>query len=170
MNHIAKYKLTYFGMAVGAIGGYAYYHFVGCANDTCAITSKPLNSSLYGAMMGGVLFNLFKTEIKNKSMIDLIKNFFGIEKTNYAQLVKEGAVILDVRSKEEYASGHIKGSVNIPVNQLADNLHKFKDKTKPIITCCASGMRSASAKSILKSNEFTEVHNGGGWKSLQNEI
>ena len=103
-------------------------------------------------------------------MLDLIKNLFGVEKTNYAELVKEGAIILDVRSKEEYAGGHIKGSINIPVDQLAGNLHKFKDKMKPVITCCASGMRSASAKSILKSNGFTEVYNGGGWMSLQNKI
>ena len=103
-------------------------------------------------------------------MLDLIKNLFGTEKSNYAQLVKEGAIILDVRSKGEYATVHIKGSINIPVEQLAGNLHKFKDKTKPVITCCASGMRSASAKSILKSNGFTEVHNGGGWMSLQHKI
>jgi rhodanese-related sulfurtransferase len=103
-------------------------------------------------------------------MLDLIKNLFGLEKTNYAQLVKEGAIILDVRSKGEYTGGHIKGSINIPLDQLASNLHRFKDKTKPVITCCASGMRSASAKSILKSNGFTEVHNGGGWMSLENKI
>jgi len=103
-------------------------------------------------------------------MLDLIKNLFGVEKTNYAQLVKEGAIILDVRSKGEYAGGHIKGSINISVDQLTSNLHKFKDKTKPVITCCASGMRSASAKSILTFNGFTEVHNGGGWMSLQNKI
>jgi rhodanese-related sulfurtransferase len=50
-----------------------------------------------------------------------------------------------------------------------DRLNKLK-KDNPIITCCASGMRSASAKSILKSNGFTEVHNGGGWSSLQNKL
>jgi len=103
-------------------------------------------------------------------MLDSIKSLFGLEKTDYAQLVKDGAIILDVRSKGEYAGGHIKGSINISVDQLASNLHKLKDKTKPIITCCASGMRSASAKSILKSNDFAEVHNGGGWSSLQNKI
>jgi len=62
MNFILKYKLILIGILVGAIGGYAYYHFVGCANGTCAITSKPLNSTLYGAMMGGLLFNSFKKE------------------------------------------------------------------------------------------------------------
>jgi phage shock protein E len=71
--------------------------------------------------------------------------------------------------KGECASGHIKGSINISVDTLGNNLSKLK-KDKPIITCCASGMRSASAKSILKSNGFTEVHNGGGWSSLQNKI
>lgn len=103
-------------------------------------------------------------------MLDSIKSLFGLEKTDYAQLVKNGAIILDVRSKGEYASGHIKGSINISVDQLSNNLNKLKDKSKPIITCCASGMRSASAKSILKSNGFTEVYNGGGWMSLQNKI
>jgi len=103
-------------------------------------------------------------------MLDSIKSLFGLEKTDYAQLVKDGAIILDVRSKGEYAGGHIKGSINISVDQLASNLHKLKDKTKPIITCCASGMRSASAKSILQSNGFAAVHNGGGWRSLQKQI
>jgi rhodanese-related sulfurtransferase len=103
-------------------------------------------------------------------MINAIKNLFGLgPKVNYAELVKQGAVILDVRSKGEYQGGHIKGSINISVDTLSSNLNKL-NKDKPIITCCASGMRSASAKSILKSNGFTEVHNGGGWSSLQNKI
>jgi len=103
-------------------------------------------------------------------MINAIKNLFGFgSKVDYAELVKQGAIILDVRSKGEYQGGHIKGSVNISVDTLNNNLSKLK-KDKPIITCCASGMRSASAKSILKSNGFTEVHNGGGWSSLQNKI
>ena len=49
---IYKYRLTIAGLIVGAIGGFLYYHFVGCNSGTCAITSKPLNSTLYGAMMG----------------------------------------------------------------------------------------------------------------------
>lgn len=103
-------------------------------------------------------------------MLNTIKNLLGFgPKVDYAQLLKDGAIILDVRSKGEYQSGHIKGSINISVDSLSNNLSKLK-KDKPIITCCASGMRSASAKSILKSNGFTEVHNGGGWSSLQNKI
>ena len=56
--------LTSIGVVVGAIVGYAYYYYVGCASGTCAITSKPINSTLYGSLMGGLLFNLFVKEKK----------------------------------------------------------------------------------------------------------
>jgi len=103
-------------------------------------------------------------------MIETLKKIFGLgPKINYAELLANGAIILDVRSKGEYQAGHIKGSVNIPVQNLPGNLSKLK-KDKPIITCCASGMRSASARNILRSNGFPVVHNGGGWMSLQNKI
>ena len=104
-------------------------------------------------------------------MINILKKLFGLgPAVNYAELVKNGAIILDVRSKSEFAGGHIKGAVNISVDTLRNNLGKLKDKDKPIITCCASGMRSASAKSILVSNGYTQVFNGGGWYSLQNKL
>lgn len=103
-------------------------------------------------------------------MLQLIKQLFGFgPKVNYAELMQQGAVIIDVRTKGEYQSGHIKGSLNIPLNTLSSNLNKIR-KDKPVITCCASGMRSASAKGILKSNGFSEVYNGGPWMSLQNKI
>jgi rhodanese-related sulfurtransferase len=104
-------------------------------------------------------------------MFNAIKNLFGFgSKTDYALLVKEGAIILDVRSKGEFESGHIRGAINIPVDQLRNNLNKLKNKSKPIITCCASGMRSASAKTLLKANGYSEVYNGGGWYSLQSKL
>lgn len=49
------------GIVIGAVAGYLYYFYVGCASGTCAITSKPLNSALYGALMGGLLFNMIIT-------------------------------------------------------------------------------------------------------------
>lgn len=104
-------------------------------------------------------------------MINIIKKIFGLgPKTNFEQLIKKGAVIIDVRTKAEYNSGHIKGSKNIPLNSLGQNLKKIGRKGVPVITCCASGMRSASAKNILQSAGFVEVHNGGGWRNLQNKI
>lgn len=60
MNFILRHKLSIIGIITGAIGGYLYYYFVGCSSGTCAITSKPVNSTLYGAMMGGLLLNLFQ--------------------------------------------------------------------------------------------------------------
>jgi phage shock protein E len=66
MNFIIKHKLTIAGIALGAIGGYLYYYFIGCASGSCAITSNPINSTLYGAMMGGLFLNMFQKE-KSKS-------------------------------------------------------------------------------------------------------
>ena len=79
-------------------------------------------------------------------MISAIKKMLGIgPATDYAQLMQQGAIIIDVRSKGEFDGGHIKGALNLPLDQLQNNLSKLKDKNKLIITCCASGMRSASA-------------------------
>lgn len=104
-------------------------------------------------------------------MLNKLKEILGFgPPVDYAGLVKRGAVIVDVRTKSEFAGGHVKGAINIPLDTLPQNLNKLKDKGKPVITCCASGMRSASAKSILKSQGYTEVHNGGGWMSLRNKL
>lgn len=63
---IKNYRLTLLGTLVGAIGGYAYYYFVGCNSGTCSITSSPINSTVYGVLMGGLLFNMIQTEFKKK--------------------------------------------------------------------------------------------------------
>lgn len=103
-------------------------------------------------------------------MFESLKNLFGSkQKTDWKTLVKNGAQIIDVRTPAEYQGGHIKGSVNIPLQSLAANKSKIK-KDKPVITCCALGMRSASAKSILAASGYTEVYNGGGWSSLKQKI
>jgi rhodanese-related sulfurtransferase len=101
-------------------------------------------------------------------MLGILKNMLG-SKADMEQLIKSGAQIIDVRTSGEYAGGHVKGSVNIPLNDLPRKLSSIK-KDKPVITCCASGMRSASAASFLKSNGFTEVYNGGSWLSVNKYI
>jgi phage shock protein E len=103
------------------------------------------------------------------SVFSAVKNFLFGPSVDYAALVKQGAVIIDVRTKGEYAGGHIRNSVNIPLDQLGGAISRFK-KDQVLITCCASGMRSASAKSLLKSKGFLHVHNGGGWGSLQFKV
>lgn len=68
MNLLKKYIWTLSGVAIGALAGYLYYYYVGCASGSCAITSKPLNSTLYGAVMGFLLFSSFKNETKQKTI------------------------------------------------------------------------------------------------------
>lgn len=99
-------------------------------------------------------------------MLEKIKKMLGIgPKVDLGEVVARGATILDVRTSGEFAGGHVKGSVNIPLNVLQSQLGKLK-KDKPVITCCASGMRSSSARSVLLANGFKEVYNGGSWYSL----
>jgi phage shock protein E len=101
-------------------------------------------------------------------MITLLKKLLGLgPKADYGTLIAQGGIIVDVRSRGEYSGGHVKGSMNVPLDQLGDQLKKFKDKNQAIITCCASGMRSSSAKSFLKAQGYTNVHNGGSWMSLR---
>ncbi|HVZ24566.1 MAG TPA: rhodanese-like domain-containing protein [Sediminibacterium sp.] len=103
-------------------------------------------------------------------MFDVLKSMLGIAPAdNFAELIQKGAQIIDVRTEMEYKTGHIPGSVNIPLDRLAQQLGKLT-KDKPFITCCASGMRSASARQLMRSNGFTEVYNGGGWASLQHKL
>src|SRR5947207_1688593 len=102
-------------------------------------------------------------------MLQFLTNLFSGGSAKYKELVNKGAIILDVRTPSEYSEGHIKGSVNIPVQMLQKNLGRLQ-KDKVIITCCASGMRSATAKAVLKSAGFAEVYNGGSWTTLQYKI
>lgn len=103
-------------------------------------------------------------------MFNTLKTLLGFgPQPDYSEMIKNGGVIIDVRTKKEFTSGHIKGSKNIPLSNLSNNLKKL-NKHQAVITCCASGMRSASAKSILQANGFTEVYNGGGWRNLQNKL
>lgn len=91
----------------------------------------------------------------------LLSKLFG-PKVDLSEIKRNGAIILDVRTPAEYNGGHGKGSVNIPLDQIKSKMDKIKAYKKPIITCCASGMRSGSAASILKSNGI-EAYNGGSW-------
>jgi rhodanese-related sulfurtransferase len=107
-------------------------------------------------------------QIKTSNMGFFSKLFSSGPKVDLKELAKT-AVILDVRTPGEYKQGHIKGSKNAPLNELDKHL-KGIDKNQAIITCCASGMRSGSAKGALQAKGYTNVHNGGGWTSLKSKI
>jgi rhodanese-related sulfurtransferase len=100
--------------------------------------------------------------------MSLLKKLFGGTSVDFKTLVKEGAMIIDVRSPAEFNGGHVKGAVNIPLHAIQSSFNKIP-KNKVIITCCASGMRSGSAKSLLKAAGYN-VHNGGGWMSLKSKL
>ncbi|MBK7761770.1 MAG: rhodanese-like domain-containing protein [Bacteroidetes bacterium] len=103
-------------------------------------------------------------------MIATLKKIFGIPSVNYKSLIHhKGAIVIDVRTKEEYQQGHVVGSVNIPLSSLSKHFETIR-KDKPLITCCASGLRSAQAKSMLKANGYLEVYNGGSWTKVRNKI
>lgn len=81
------------------------------------------------------------------------------------ELLEKGAVVVDVRSSSEYRSGHSKGSKNIPLPQIETKSNEILKWNKPVIFCCASGMRSGQATSILKKKGL-ECINGGSWQKM----
>ena len=97
--------------------------------------------------------------------MNFLQLIFG-KKVNLQEVISNGAIILDVRSKGEFQQGHLRNSINIPIDNLHHNIKKLK-KDKAIVTCCASGARSGAATRLLKSNGFEQVYNGGSWSSLR---
>lgn len=99
--------------------------------------------------------------------------FFGSLFNNNTEQVKEmiqsGAVIIDVRSPEEFQGGHVAGSKNIPLQSLKNRLDEIKKIDKPIVLCCASGNRSGQAATFLK-QEGINCENGGGWMQVNGMI
>ena len=97
-------------------------------------------------------------------LLDLL---FGKRKQEVLEAIERGAKIVDVRTVQEFKYGSVDGSLNIPVDSLnASTIKKLKKLNAPLIVCCASGMRSASAKGILLQNGLEEVHNAGAWHKL----
>ncbi|MDG1348626.1 MAG: rhodanese-like domain-containing protein [Flavobacteriales bacterium] len=101
--------------------------------------------------------------------MSILKKIFGIKSTDYNQLMKDGGIVIDVRTPGEFNSGHIKGSINIPLDKIKSKIKKIENLKKPVIFCCASGMRSGQATSITKSRGI-DVYNGGGWSSLDRKL
>ncbi len=95
------------------------------------------------------------------------KIFGGSSKSQrIKEMLDRGGVVIDVRTPGEFASGHVPGSKNIPLNNLNQRLPEIKKINKPLVLCCASGMRSAQANAML-SKQGLECMNGGSWGSVK---
>jgi rhodanese-related sulfurtransferase len=149
----SNHKKAVLFSVLGGSMGYAYYHFVGCQSGSCAITSSPVLSSVWGAAMGFFSFqSFFNSSSKTKKM-------------NIQEFVEKGAKIVDVRSPDEFSMGHIAGSINIPLQELVQRFSEVENMKAPIIFCCASGNRSGQATQYAQSQNIDCI-NGGGWSSL----
>jgi len=94
---------------------------------------------------------------------------FGGKKRQVEDYLKNGAQILDVRSQREWDAGHIENSIHIPLGELNNRVDEIKKLNKPIIACCASGVRSAKAAKFLNLHNI-EATNGGGWVNLNKKL
>jgi rhodanese-related sulfurtransferase len=94
---------------------------------------------------------------------------FGNKSAQIAEFKEKNAVIIDVRTYEEFAGGHIQNSKNIPLQIIESKISDIKKLNKPVIVCCRSGNRSGMATTILKRNGI-ECINGGSWQSLQSKL
>jgi phage shock protein E len=97
-------------------------------------------------------------------------SFLRFGQSGIKKALQQGAVIVDVRTVNEYDQGRIKGSVNIPLNRIPASIERIRHMQKPVIICCASGTRSGKAISILKANGINEVLNGGNWMKLLKQM
>lgn len=89
--------------------------------------------------------------------------------SNLQDLIEDGATLLDVRGKEEFASFNLKGSINIPFDEIENNLSKLEHK-KYIIVYCSTGENSAKAKELLNSLGINSVIIGGSYSDIAKYI
>ena len=99
-------------------------------------------------------------------MLAIFQNLFGKTK-KVKNFLENGAIILDVRTPAEFQQGHVRGSINIPLDAVSTQIEVLKKKGNPIVTCCRSGMRSGVAAGMLRSAGL-EVINGGSWQQVEN--
>ena len=95
-----------------------------------------------------------------------LSSIFGAkDNSKVTEAIQAGAFLVDVRMPSEFASGSVKGAVNIPLDKIGSQLTRFKGK-KSIVVFCQSGNRSGQAKSILDQNGVQSVINGGSWSNV----
>lgn len=109
--------------------------------------------------------------MKNLLLLSLfsILGFYACSQQKTTDIDYSKALLVDVRTPQEFADGSAKGAVNIPLNEIQDRIAEFKTD-RPIIVFCRSGARSARAEQILKQNGISNVTNGGTWMDVQKRV
>lgn len=101
--------------------------------------------------------------------MNLLDMIFGKSNIDFADLFERGAVIIDVRSVQEFKAGHGQKAINIPLQEINSRIEEVRAYGKPVIACCRSGNRSGSAANTLKSAGI-EAYNGGSWQHVDREL
>jgi len=99
-------------------------------------------------------------------MFSFLKNLLNRKSLDYKELLSRGAMIVDVRTPQEFAQGHADNSINIPLSDIADHIEELKQKNIPVITCCRSGARAGNVTTFLKKAGI-EAYNAGSWNQVQ---
>lgn len=93
-------------------------------------------------------------------------SFLGFGNQNLKSALRNGAVVIDVRTAQEFDTGRYPGALNIPVDRIQANIPRIRGLNKPVICCCSTGARSSQAVALLKKNGIKDVLNGGKWTAL----
>jgi phage shock protein E len=93
-------------------------------------------------------------------------SLLGFGKSKIKDAIRRGGIVIDVRTPQEFDQGKVPESINIPVDRIAANIERIKNMKRPVVFCCASGMRSGNAVNILKSKGLKDVYNGGSWYNV----
>lgn len=107
-----------------------------------------------------VLFSMF-----------FLKRLSWVSANQASALLKEGALVVDVRSRAEFSSSHLPGAINIPVEALGEGaLRQIPDKNRPLLLHCLSGTRSAIARQALRQMGYVNVFNLGSYRRAETVV
>jgi rhodanese-related sulfurtransferase len=93
-------------------------------------------------------------------------SFLGIGNSRLRSALENGAVVIDVRTPNEFDQGKVPDSINIPVDRINANVERIRAMKRPVILVCSSGNRSGTALRVLKERGVKDVYNGGSWEHL----
>jgi phage shock protein E len=105
--------------------------------------------------------------IQNEKFFSMgLLSMLGFGNSKIKEALRRGAIVIDVRTPQEFDQGKVPGSINIPVDRIASSAERIKNMNRPVVFCCASGARSGNAVKLMKDKGFKECYNGGNWYSV----